>query len=107
MNWKNLRAYRRTRPEKLDHLDGVTQPLKKANNVPNSHGADDGDPTRRKYPANPPPKVRLSQIPHIDSSSEDELGERETLNPNPELDGQDEEEQDEGKKIVSNPIRQA
>ncbi|OXA59261.1 hypothetical protein Fcan01_06000 [Folsomia candida] len=100
-------AYRRTRPEKLDHLDGVTQPLKKANNVPNSHGADDGDPTRRKYPANPPPKVRLSQIPHIDSSSEDELGERETLNPNPELDGQDEEEQDEGKKIVSNPIRQA
>jgi hypothetical protein len=32
------------------------------------------------------PRIRLSHLPHIDSSSEEDLGEREAMVPNPDLD---------------------
>lgn len=83
--------HHRTRPKKIgiaEYLEGVTQPLKEKNNVSNSHykgGSLTEDSTRRKE-NDPTPRIQLSQIPHMDSSSEEELGAREMLNPNPELD---------------------
>lgn len=84
-----MRIKRRKKLRKSDHLDGVSQPLKKMNNVPNSvHPMtfpEEETQNHRKGSRNASSRNRLSQIPHIDSSSEDELGTRAMMGHNPEL----------------------
>jgi len=76
------------KPRKSDHLDSVTQPLRKMNNVPNSIHLMTSQEDELQNPhknRNASGRIRLSQIPHIDSSSEDELGTRAMMGPNSDL----------------------
>jgi len=85
-----------------DNLDS-RRPLRKINNTSNyvhPFGDDEDNSSRnhfQKSSRNTPGRIRLSQIPHIDSSSEDELGERETMFPNAEL--------SESRESISNETR--
>jgi hypothetical protein len=89
---KAMKVKRRKKPSRgsdcSDPENGATQPLRKINNMSNSiHPIADGELKKKNslLNRNSNPKIRLSQLPHIDSSSEDELGMRETMNPNKEL----------------------
>lgn len=93
MNYDKIRSSKRQKPhmtKNKENIDGSDQPLRKVNNLPNSIHPnslspedDNGNPSQKK--TNQQTRIRLSQIPHIDSSSEEDLEARQALDHKEEI----------------------